>query len=138
MTEKLSRESVDLIRYRLNKSRAMLTDAKEYAHSVSLESTVNRIYYAMFYAVSALLLTKKLYSSKHSGALALFNKEFVKTGIIEGKLGKFYADMFDRRQEGDYRDFVKFKKQDVEQWLIESEVFVKAIEKITFNMIGQK
>ncbi len=64
----------------------------------------------MFYAVNALLITKGLFSSKHSGVRGLFNQEFIKTGLIDKDFGKFYSNMFDNRQEGDYKDFVEFKK----------------------------
>ena len=89
----------------------------------------------MFYAINALLITKGLASSKHSGVRALFNKEFVNKGIVERQWGEFYSDMFDRRQKGDYRDFVEFKKKDVEKWLEKAEEFINKIEKLTLEII---
>lgn len=92
----------------------------------------------MFYAVNGLLLTKGLSSSKHSGIRTLFNKEFINKGLIEIELGRFYSDMFDRRQKGDYRDFVKFEKEDVETWLKKAEVFINAIEKSALALVEEK
>ena len=66
-------ELVDLIKYRLKKSKETLNDAKIIFEIASLTSTVNRIYYAMFYAVNGLLLSKNFSSSKHSGVRALLN-----------------------------------------------------------------
>ena len=63
----MKRELVDLIKYRLKKSKETLNDAKIMFEIASLTSTVNRIYYAMFYAVNGLLLSKNFSSSKHSG-----------------------------------------------------------------------
>ncbi len=83
----MKKELIDLAKYRLEKARNTLEDAKKYLESATPESTVNRIYYAMFYAVNALLITKGLSASKHSGVLALFNKEIVKKGLIEKELG---------------------------------------------------
>ena len=110
-------------------------DAKKYSGEATPESTVNRIYYAMFYAVNALLLIKGLSSSKHSGIRALFNREIINKELIEKEMGKFYSDMFDRRQEGDYADFVKFEKEDVEAWLKKAEEFISKIEVITLRII---
>lgn len=62
----------------------------------------------MFYAVSGLLLSNNLSSSKHSGIRSLFNKAFVNKGLVDKKLGKFYSRIFEERQEGDYKDFIKF------------------------------
>jgi uncharacterized protein (UPF0332 family) len=79
----MKHEFIDLARYRLEKAKNTLMDAKKYFGDATLESTVNRIYYAMFYAVNALLITKGLASAKHSGVRAIFNKEFVNKGLVE-------------------------------------------------------
>jgi uncharacterized protein (UPF0332 family) len=134
----MKQEFIDLAKYRLEKARNTLSDAKKYINNATLESTVNRIYYAMFYAVNALLITKGLASSKHSGVLALFNREIVKKGLIERRFGKFYSDMLNNRQEGDYKDFVKFEREDVEEWLKKAEEFIAKIEEITLKMIGER
>ena len=62
----MKQEFIDLAKYRLERARNTLSDAKKYINNATLESTVNRIYYAMFYAVNALLITRRLSSSKHS------------------------------------------------------------------------
>jgi uncharacterized protein (UPF0332 family) len=88
----------------LSRANETLDDAKILFDNGKLSSSVNRIYYAMFYAVSALLLTKGLSSSKHSGVLALFNKEFVNTTVVEREAGRFYNEIFEFRQKGDYKE----------------------------------
>ena len=126
----MKQEFIDLAKYRLEKAKNTLSYAKSYIDDTTLDSTVNRIYYAMFYAVNALLITKGLYSSKHSGVRSIFNREIVNEGLIEKQWGEFFTDMFDRRQKGDYKDFVKFEKQDVEEWLKKSEEFINKIEQL--------
>ncbi|MGM0365838.1 MAG: HEPN domain-containing protein [Actinomycetota bacterium] len=132
----MKRELIDLIKYRLEKSKETLQDAKILFEKASLSSTVNRIYYAMFYAVNGLLLSKNL-SSKHSGVRSLFNKEFVNKKLIDKKLGKFYSRMFEERQEGDYKDFVKFDKDIVKSWLENAEDFIEKIENVTLDIINK-
>jgi hypothetical protein len=61
----------ELIDYRRNRAKETLRDAKILFDSGSLFSSVNRIYYAMFYQVTALLLTENLSSPKHSGVFVL-------------------------------------------------------------------
>ena len=70
MTEK----QADLMRYRLNRAKETLEEAQIMADNGYLYGAANRIYYACFYAVVALLLTKNLSSSKHSGIIALFKR----------------------------------------------------------------
>lgn len=83
----MKQEFIDLAKYRLEKAKNTLFYAKRYIDDATLDSTVNRIYYAVFYAVNALLITKGLHSSKHSGVRAIFNKEIVNKGHIENNGG---------------------------------------------------
>ena len=104
----------DLAIYRMEKATRTLSDAKLYFDRGTLESTVNRIYYTLFYAVNSLLICKGFSSSKHAGVRSIFNREFVATGAIDPKVGRFFAEMFDKRQKGDYADYVVFEKSDVD------------------------
>jgi len=130
--------NLELINYRREKAKNTLKDAKVMFDKVSHFATVNRIYYAIFYEVIALLLTKDLSSSKHSGVRALFNREFIKTGIIREKLGDFYNNMFEFRQKGDYGDFVEFEKEKVHDWLKKAEYFINAIDEIITDIIEEQ
>jgi uncharacterized protein (UPF0332 family) len=69
-----------LLRYRIEQAHETLREAEVLLDESALRGTVNRAYYAMFYALLALLATKQLGTSRHSGALALFDREFVKPG----------------------------------------------------------
>ena len=103
--------------------------------SNKLIAAVNRIYYAIFYEVLALLLTKGLSSSKHSGVRSLFNKEFVKPGIISEEYGDFYNRMFGFRQRGDYEDFVEFDYEKVKSWFDNTKDFINSIEQVILKAI---
>jgi hypothetical protein len=50
-----------------------------------------------------------------------FNIHYVKTGKIPKELARIYNDLFERRQEGDYIDFVVFQESQVLQWISEAE-----------------
>ncbi len=65
-------------------------------------AAINRAYYAIFYAANALLATKKLARSKHSGVLAAFRQHFVKTGLLPSELSEIYGQVMDDRHESDY------------------------------------
>jgi len=43
--------------------------------------------------------------------------------------------LFKRRQTGDYRDFIEFKKEDVEKWISKAKEFVGKVEKITLKIL---
>ncbi|MCK5056599.1 MAG: HEPN domain-containing protein [Candidatus Aminicenantes bacterium] len=118
----------DLIKYRRERAAETLEDARIMFERKRLFSAVNRIYYALFYEVSALLYTKNLSSHKHAGIRALLNQHFVKTGTIEIDIGKFYSKMFDLRQESDYDDLVYFEEEKVKDWLETAENYMKKLE----------
>ena len=124
----MNKETRDLTTYRMEKARRTLTDAILYSDKAAHESTVNRIYYALFYAVSSLLLCKGLASSKHSGVRSLFNREFVKTGLVEERWGELLSEMFDKRQKGDYADYVSFEENEIQNWLSEADECLKSLD----------
>jgi uncharacterized protein (UPF0332 family) len=120
----------DLIRYKLRRAGETLEEAKIMLQSSHLFGAANRIYYACFYAVSALLLSKDLSSPKHSGVLSLFNKHFVKTGLISVELGKFYSRLFDTRIESDYADFVTVDVKEISDNLKTAEFFISSVNSL--------
>lgn len=81
-------ETGKLVKYRLSRAEEALEEAEVLYKSNHLNASVNRLYYACFYAVSALLLNEGLSSSKHSGIRSLFNQHWVKTGRVSKELGQ--------------------------------------------------
>lgn len=126
----------DLIKYRLSRAKETLKDAEILISNNRLNSTVNRIYYSLYYAVLALLETKELASSKHSGVRALFNQYFVKTGIVSKETGRFFSELFNDRQEGDYVDYTKFEVKDVKNKFEKCKFYIGRIEQITEKTIS--
>ena len=126
----MKEETRILVMYRLERARESLEEAgilleREYGNTF-----VNRLYYACFYAVSALLLTKGLSSAKHSGIRSLFHQNFVKSGLVDLALGQLYDRLFDNRQKGDYADLVRFDPNEVGDWYDEASEFVAAVQNI--------
>jgi uncharacterized protein (UPF0332 family) len=120
----------DLILYRRQKSRETLEDAHILFQKGRLFSALNRIYYALFYEVMALLLTNDLSSSSHTGIRALFNEHFVRTGKVRVELGRFFSRMYDFRQKGDYADFVQFEEAKIKEWLASAEAFIIEVDQV--------
>jgi uncharacterized protein (UPF0332 family) len=123
----MTERQADLIRYRLNRAKETLEEAQIMLDNGHLYGAANRIYYACFYAVVALLLTKNLSSSKHSGVIALFNKHFVKTEDIPKDFGRFYSRMFDNRLESDYGEIIDIEADEIRQDLATAQEFIDLI-----------
>ena len=120
-------EQVDLVRHRLVRGRESLEEARLLLESGHLNGCVNRLYYACFYAVTALLLTRELSSSKHSGVRSLFDREWVNKGDVPVESGRFYRRLFNSRQRSDYDDLVEFQEEEVTGWLEQAKEFIELL-----------
>jgi uncharacterized protein (UPF0332 family) len=123
----------DLVLYRLQRARKTLEDARLLANASRWNACVNRLNYACFYAVSDLLLQDDLSSSKHTGVRSLFNRHSVRTGKVPKELAPIYNDLFERRQEGDYMDFVDFEEAQAHPWIGRAEQFIDHIASLMAN-----
>ena len=127
----MKEETRTLIGYRLERAQESLEEAKLLLEKGYGNTFVNRLYYACFYAVSALLLSKGHSSAKHSGIRSLFHQKVVKPGLIKLELGHLYDRLFDNRQKGDYADLVRFDTAEVVSWYDEAQEFVQEITNLT-------
>ncbi|MEJ2212133.1 MAG: HEPN domain-containing protein [Anaerolineae bacterium] len=117
-----------LLRYRINQAHETLEEARILLDRATVRGGLNRAYYAMFYALLALLATHRLGTSKHGSTIALFDREFVRTGIFSRELSRGLHLAFDRRQKHDYGQVVPVTREMAEETLQDARTFVVAIE----------
>ena len=117
-----------LVRYRLEQAVETLREANLLLDQSAWRGAQNRAYYAMFYAVHALLATRQLGSSKHSGVLGLFDLEFVKPGLLPVALSRSLRLAFNRRQSWDYGEMEEIDPEEITEMVVEAKLFVQAIE----------
>lgn len=86
----------------IEKAGRSLAAAERLLADGDADFAISRAYYAMFYAASALLLTKDIRRFKHSGVIAAFNEHFIRNGTVPHELFISLRDAFDDRSEGDY------------------------------------
>ncbi|MCP4146332.1 MAG: HEPN domain-containing protein, partial [bacterium] len=91
-----------LLKYRTNQAYEAIKGAEIAIDHNQFTMAVNRIYYGMFYILSALALKFGYKTSKHQGLISWFNKTFIKENKIELKYGKIIRDASDSRRDGDY------------------------------------
>jgi uncharacterized protein (UPF0332 family) len=120
----------DLIKYRVKRAEQTLKEAKWAMEKNTLPLAENRIYYSIFYIVSALALKFDFSTSKHSTLRGWFNQMFLKTKAIELDFGKTYSTAFEKRQKADYDDFVTFTPEEVSSDLENAKKFVEQVKKM--------
>lgn len=115
----------EMVRYWWSKAEDSLGSARREFEAGSLSFAMNRIYYAAFYGVCAVLMEQGLLFKKHSGVRSAFHHEFIKTSKLDPKWGKLYDQLFEDRQEGDYVVFVSFEHEYVASQLKECAQFLE-------------
>ncbi len=123
----------DLIQYRLQRSKITADEARSAIKANYLFNAENRIYYSIFYSVSALALKFDFSTSKHKQLLGWFNLNFIKTGLIPAKYGKIYRNAYDKRQESDYDDFVTLNIDEVEADFENMQEFINYINDFIYT-----
>ncbi len=128
MKEEYSKE--DIVEHRMNKARESLLEARGVAAIGFINSSVNRLYYSCFYAVSALLLQENIPAKTHAGVRQMLGLHFVETEKISKKLGKLYSDLFESRQDSDYEDFFMIEIELLADLTEGANDFIISIEKL--------
>ena len=116
-----------LIEHRISKAMAAIDDVDFLISNGKFILAVNRIYYGMFYMLSALSLKYDFSTSKHQQLIGWFNKEFVGTLKVDPKYGKIIHNAYSNRSTGDYDDFAEFEENEVKNSFDEMKDFIKTI-----------
>jgi uncharacterized protein len=121
-------EKAAYIAYRIEKAELTYQDAVLLADHKSWNACANRLYYASFYAVTALLLQNGYETQTHKGVKTLLGEHFVKTGKIDVGKGRFYSQLFDKRQAGDYADLLDWTEEDILPLIEPTKDFIEVIK----------
>jgi uncharacterized protein (UPF0332 family) len=119
-----------MVTLRLQNAKATLSEVKNIMALGYWRTAANRLYYACYYAASALLIQNEYTPQTHAGVIRLLGLHFVSKGIISKELGKLYGRLFELRQAGDYDDWVTIEADDVENLAEPAKEFIDTIEKL--------
>ena len=120
----------EIVKYRLTKAHETLHEVEKHIENKFWNTAVNRLYYACYYAVIALLISKKIKAQTHAGVRQMLGLHFIKTGLINIELGRYYSNIFDKRLTGDYDDFIDYEKDDVLALIQPAKEFIQEIDKL--------
>ena len=112
------------------KARKKLASAEKIYTANLYEDAISRAYYAMFHAAKALLLTRHIEISTHSGVINLLGKHFVKSKQLEIIYAKMLTYAKELRENGDYETEVELSSEDAEQVLKDARDFLKKVEEL--------
>lgn len=117
-----------LIENYINKSRVTIEKVQFLIENNEFSLAVNRIYYGIYYSLSALAIKREFKTSKHTQLIGWFNKTFIKEGIVDKRYGKLIRKAFENRM--DYNVFFDFSKEKVKQSFGEMKEVINEIQKL--------
>lgn len=102
--------------YRLERSREEYETAIDMLRDKHFRAANNRAYYSIFHGMRAVLAFDGFDSKKHSGIIAYFRKEYIKTGIFDSEISDIIGEAFEIRNASDYDDmYIATEKEALEQ-----------------------
>lgn len=114
----------DIVVYRMGKAYRLLHEVDILIENELWNSTINRMYYACFHAVSALLIKNGIEVKSHMGVRQAFGLHFVKAGKVPLEYDRIFSRIYDKRQSGDYDDFIDFTRDEVEKLYPQIKSFI--------------
>lgn len=124
----LSEEKISLSKTRLDIAKERVFFAEEILNLGDYKTVANRSYYAIFSAMRAVLALDGFDSKKHSGIIAEFRKNYLKTGVLNKDLSLIIDSLVEIRQGSDYDDFYIVSKEEVKEQLKNAKEFIKEVE----------
>ena len=131
MKETLDEQSrLELMRYRMERADETMEEVEILAERGHYNAAVNRLYYACFYAVQALLLKHHIAATTHSGVKAMLGLHFISKGVISIDHGKTFNTLFEKRHSSDYEAFAYCDKALVDDLTPLAKAFVYRIKEL--------
>lgn len=120
-------ERTILVNLEYEKGKSFLEQAEKIVELGYWDMVANRLYYAVFHAVSALLIKNGHKVGTHKGVVLLFGQHYIKTGIFSINEGRLYSQLQTMREKADYVCTFQTSQEEIVPML---EPARKMIEKI--------
>lgn len=119
-----------LVALELEKAEKTLHEMEVTRRNNLWDMAANRLYYALFHAVSALLINDRHEVGTHRGAVNKFSLFYVKTGLFTPAEGRLYSQLQSLREDGDYNCSIDIQQDEVEEKLAPTLQLIGKIKKL--------
>lgn len=126
----MNKETIEsFVKYRLNKAKETLNTAEMiFKDGHDYTSANNRAYYAIFYAIRAVLAIEEVDFKRHKDVLAYFNKEYVNKEIFPKMIGRKISQAQRIREDSDYDDEYEPSFDKTEQQINTAKDLIELVE----------
>jgi uncharacterized protein (UPF0332 family) len=112
----------------LEKTQRTFSDAVFCANEGKWEAAANRIYYALFHAMSALLVSDGHQVKSHRGVLSMFGEHYIKTEIFSRQDGSLLSDLVLMRDNADYNCFFEADEEKLQPYIEPTRLLIEKIK----------
>ena len=112
----------------LEKAQRTFDDAMFCAGEGKWETAANRLYYALFHAMSALLIYDRYHVKSHRGILAMFGEHFIRTEIFAKEDGSLLSDLVIMRDNADYNCFFEADEEKLSPYMEPTRLLIEKIK----------
>ena len=120
----------DIVKYRLEKATDTMQQVRDISRLGYWNLVANRLYYAAYYACSALLIANGMEVSTHKGVIKQIGQTFVLPGILPVADAKLLSKLFSMRQSSDYDDLFDWEESDVFPLIPQVEDFISRVRSL--------
>ena len=119
-----------LVEFEIEKAHKLIDQFTILENAELWDTLANRVYYAVFHAVTALLIMNGLHAGSHQGVSVLFNKHFVKENLVDEKYGRLLARLENMREKSDYTCLFETTKEEVLPMIPQAKEMISIIENL--------
>jgi uncharacterized protein (UPF0332 family) len=129
MNKTLTQEQrISIVCYRIESAENTLAEVETHRANGFYNTAVNRLYYACYYAATAILIANGIEVKSHDGVRMNLGKYIVQEGILTPELGGYFSRLFSKRSTGDYDDFFNHSIETVDELMPDAKLFIQTIK----------
>ena len=128
----------DLERYKIERAQEEVDTARLLLQNGKLKAANNRAYYAIYYALTAVLCLEPIAFKKHKDTIAYFNKNYVHGRKFPNEIGRAIAKAEKVRHASDYDDFYIASKAEAEEQIQTADRLIELVKVYVDGMEEQK
>ena len=117
-----------LSKSRLERANNAVKVAKRDFDCGDFNESTSRSYYALFYILLAVTELDGFRSSKHSGVISYFTREYLKTEIFDRKISDSIKSAFKLRNNADYEGMYVVSQDDAQKQINDAEEAIHTIQ----------
>lgn len=119
-----------MVTLEIERATKIMQEVPVYVGAKLWNTLANRLYYAAFHAVSAILIKNEIPVKSHKGAILMFNRDYVNTGVVTREDGILFSQLEGLREAGDYNCCLETTEEQIMPYVTKTEAFVEKIRQL--------